>query len=80
LPEALCRAGTGSVAACLWEISEECALEFVQHFYDAIPGLRTDEAVREAQLRMMKNDSGRAREPVEWAGFQLYGTPKKLRI
>jgi CHAT domain-containing protein len=80
LPEALWRAGTGSVVACLWEISEDCALEFVQHFYDALPGLRTDEAVREAQLRMMENDSGRAREPVEWAGFQLYGTPRKLRM
>ena len=80
LPEALCRAGTGSVAACLWEISEDCALEFVQHFYEAIPGRSTDEAVREAQLRMMKNHAGRAREPVEWAGFQLYGTPRKLRI
>lgn len=80
LAEALWRAGTGSVVACLWEISEDCALEFVRHFYDALPGLRTDEAVREAQLRMMKNDSRRAREPVEWAGFQLYGTPRNLRM
>lgn len=80
LPEALWRAGTGSVVACLWEISEDCAAEFVRHFYNALPGRRTDEAVREAQIRMIKNDSGREREPVDWAGFQFYGTARKLRM
>jgi CHAT domain-containing protein len=80
LPEALWRSGAGSVVACLWEISEDCALEFIQQFYDVLPGLRTDEAVRQAQMRMMKSASGRIREPVEWAGFQLYGTPRKLRM
>jgi CHAT domain-containing protein len=80
LPEVLWRAGAGSIAASLWEVSEDCALEFVRHFYEAVPHKRIDEALREAQLRMMRGENGAVREPIDWAGFQVYGEVHKLRI
>ncbi|WP_263376501.1 CHAT domain-containing protein [Granulicella aggregans] len=80
LPEVLWRAGAGSVAASLWQVTEDCATEFVEKFYSALPGNTTDCALQVATLGMMKGAGGRPREPFDWAGFQLYGEPKKLRF
>jgi CHAT domain-containing protein len=80
LPEVLWRAGAGSVTASLWEVSEDRALEFVRYFYAALPGKRTDEALREAQMQLMHPEKGSMREPIDWAGFQLYGEARTFRV
>jgi CHAT domain-containing protein len=80
LPETLWRAGTGSVVACLWQVSEDYALQFAQHFYAALPGRRTDEALREAQYALMRQASDLSGDAVDWAGFQHYGSPQHLRV
>jgi CHAT domain-containing protein len=64
LPEVPWRAGAGSIVACLWQVSEDCALEFVRHFYAALPGRRTDEALREAQRQLMHKHAGGEREAI----------------
>jgi len=78
LPEVLWRAGAGSVAACLWEVSEQCVSEFVAHFYHNLRSLPVDCAAQTALIAMLK--SGGRREPFDWAGFQVYGDPKLLRF
>lgn len=79
LPEVLWRAGAGSVAACLWEVSEPCVSEFVDRFYTSVRTLPVDRAAQAALIAMLKAGGGR-REPFDWAGFQVYGEPKLLRF
>jgi CHAT domain-containing protein len=79
LPEALWRAGTGSILASLWEVEEDVAQEFVKLFYGHLAVDRPDVALRKAQ-RQMRASSGKHRVPQAWAGFQLYGDARRLRL
>jgi len=80
LPEVLWRAGAASVVGSLWQVSEDCAGQFVQKFYKALPSHTVDRAAQQAILALMRNGAGPPREPVDWAGFQVYGEPQKLRL
>jgi CHAT domain-containing protein len=80
LPEVLWRAGAGSIVGSLWQVSEDCAGEFVRKFYQALASQPVDRAAQQAILSLMRSDGGLLREPVEWAGFQVYGEPRKLRL
>ena len=79
LPEALWRAGTGTVLASLWEVEEAVAERFVMLFYENLPGRRPDVALRRVQ-RQLRASGGRNRDPQVWAGFQLYGDPRRLSL
>lgn len=79
LPEALWRAGTGSVLASLWEVEEDVAERFVEAFYRHLAGNRPDVALRRAQ-REMRAAGGALREVRNWAGFQVYGDPNPLSM
>jgi CHAT domain-containing protein len=77
LPEVFWRAGARGVIASLWEVSEDRACQFVNAFYSALPGRSADRALQKAQLDAIKRSGN---DPVDWAGFQMYGTPVRLRI
>jgi CHAT domain-containing protein len=80
LPEVLWRAGADRIIVSLWEVSEDRALDFVRHFYGELPGRRTDEAFQRTLLHMMRGENGSALEPIDWAGFQLYGDAHRFRL
>jgi CHAT domain-containing protein len=66
-------AGAGGVMASLWSIDDRATAELMGHFYGAL--LREAKtpaaALREAQLRMRRNQHWRS--PYFWASFQLQG-------
>lgn len=82
LPEICWRAGAMSVLTCLWEVSDEVTLPLMAAFYRYLNGSCPDEALRLAQSDCRSNvlpgcplpDTS---DPFFWAGFQVYGTPKK---
>ena len=80
MPEVLWRAGARGIVASLWEISEDQAREFVEAFYGALPRLSTDRALQKAQLAALKRQGSATADPVDWASFQIYGTPGRFAI
>ena len=66
-------AGAPAVLASLWQVDDESTAELMQRFYRAMlkDGLRPAEALRTAQLDMMR--SPRWSAPFYWAGFVLQG-------
>jgi hypothetical protein len=76
LAEVLWRAGSHSVLACLWPAAMEASHRFMQAFYRHLEGLPRDEALRKTQLEFLARDEG----VLEWAGWQLYGQPGRLRV
>jgi CHAT domain-containing protein len=80
LPEVLWRSGTQSVVASLWEVSEDCAIAFVGNFYSALAKLPVDRALQTAQITAIQNSARDNIDPVDWAGFQVYGNPNRLQI
>jgi len=81
LPETLCRAGAHSVLASLWEADDRVAGAFMQRFYAALSHLSRADALREVQQACLHNrlcpglDTS---DPVFWAGFYLFGDPRRL--
>jgi CHAT domain-containing protein/Tfp pilus assembly protein PilF len=66
-------AGAGRVMASLWSIDDRATAELMGHFYGALlrEGKTPAAALREAQLRMRKNQHWRS--PYFWASFQIQG-------
>ena len=88
LPETLCRIGVGSVLANLWRVDDEVGYYFIRRFYHHARRLTRDEAVRRAQVDVRDRLPGRLRGPhgvnrifpFDWAGYQLYGDPSRIRF
>jgi hypothetical protein len=78
LPEALCRAGAGSVLGCLWPVHDEAGALFMARFYEHAATLPRDEAVAAARRDVLGRQDPVCRGPLFWAGFQLYGDPGPL--
>jgi CHAT domain-containing protein len=85
---ALFYAGTPSVLATIWEVADEPSRLLMQEFYRQWHGRSKDEALRLAELRLLRDlragritvatPAGRARlpeHPFFWAGFVLLGEP-----
>ncbi|MEM7581889.1 MAG: CHAT domain-containing protein, partial [Acidobacteriota bacterium] len=67
-------AGAKSVLAPLWTIQDDRAPDLMIDFYTRLKeGLPKAEALREAQLSMLRRDSREETPPYFWAGFQLFG-------
>jgi len=66
-------AGAPAVLASLWQVDDESTADLMQRFYRAMlkDGRRPAEALRAAQLEMMRNPRWSA--PFYWAGFVLQG-------
>jgi len=67
------RSGARSTLASLWMVSDESTAEFMVQFYQELlkPGVTKAEAVRQAQLHMLKQPE--FNHPYFWASFILIG-------
>jgi CHAT domain-containing protein len=70
LPEVLLRAGARSVLSNLWRVDDATVVSFVKAFYDRLAEHPRDRAVQLAQRRLRSDNPS----PLEWAGYQLYGS------
>ena len=86
LSRALFYAGTPAIVAAMWDVSDETTRVLMEHFYRAWPARSTGDALRAAQLRLLRDiRAGRVRiqtaagpaivpnHPYYWAGFVLLG-------
>jgi CHAT domain-containing protein len=65
-------AGARSVLASLWRVADDATADLMKAFYRCLKrGLTKDEALRQAQLKLIR--SKRRRAPFHWAAFQLTG-------
>jgi CHAT domain-containing protein len=85
LPETLWRSGVGSIFGCMWEVDDDLAGLFAEHFYTHLETLPRDQALRHTQLDCLSvtptNDQERfLRSPAHWAGFNLYGDYGRLML
>lgn len=64
-------AGTPSVITTLWKVNDRASYELMREFYSNLKGRKTAEALRQAQLKTMKEFP----EPFYWAAYQLTGEP-----
>jgi len=67
-------AGARTVLASLWEVSDVSTARLMKRFYTYLRQGRTkDEALRAAQLDLIRSRNGKLSHPYHWAGFSLYG-------
>jgi CHAT domain-containing protein len=71
-------AGSPTVVASLWEISDDSTAELMATFYRALEKDKGDrlEALRAAKLNLLRLEKAKDRpyaSPWHWASFQLYG-------
>ncbi len=65
-------AGARSVVASLWRVQDRSTAELMVRFYERLrAGARKDEALRQAQLELLRDPA--FSHPHHWAAFQLYG-------
>jgi CHAT domain-containing protein len=66
----LLQAGSHSVVATLWPVSDRGSADFVQSFYRFLAsGMRATDALRSAQLESIAHGA----PPRDWAAFELTG-------
>lgn len=67
-------AGARSVLASLWSVADDSTAILMKHFYTHLRQGRTkDEALRAAQLDLIRSGQREISHPYHWAGFALYG-------
>lgn len=62
-------AGARNVVASLWNVSDESTCRLMEYFYDALKEKPVSQALRQAQLRLMKEFP----DPYFWAPFYVTG-------
>jgi CHAT domain-containing protein/predicted negative regulator of RcsB-dependent stress response len=71
LTRAFIYAGTPSIVTTLWKVNDRASYELMKEFYQHLRTSKKAEALREAQLKTMKEFP----EPFYWAAYQLTGEP-----
>ena len=71
LTRAFIYAGTSSVVATLWSVSDRVSYELMGEFYDNLKKANKAEALRQAQLKIMQEFP----HPFFWAAYGLTGEP-----
>jgi CHAT domain-containing protein len=67
-------AGARSVLSSLWSVADESTATLMQSFYAHLQkGESKDEALRAAQLGLIRSQGRKLAHPFYWAAFQLYG-------
>lgn len=87
LPEAICRAGAGSVLAALWTVDDVIGRKFARGFQKYARRFARDEALRRVQCDFVRDTAQTnplsCRRPVShpyfWAGYRLHGRPGYFR-
>lgn len=69
------RAGVRSAIATLWSVSDSSSADLISQFYDNLqsPDMTKAEALRQAQITMIRSDDFVAQHPYRWAPFILIG-------
>jgi CHAT domain-containing protein len=91
LPETFWRAGARSVLGSLWEVKDDVAVAFMKRFYRALDHHPRDQALQLTQLACLKRRllprqpeshpiNSEAADAVNWAGYNLYGDYRHLRL
>jgi CHAT domain-containing protein len=76
IANALLHQGVPTVVYTLWPIADDAAADFAVAFHRAVAaGHRRADAVREAQLQLMRENGSRA---VDWAAFGIVGESGRL--
>ena len=71
LTRAFIYAGTPSIITTLWKVNDRASYELMREFYSNLKTMKKSEALRQAQLKTMKEFL----EPFYWAAFGLTGEP-----
>jgi CHAT domain-containing protein/Tfp pilus assembly protein PilF len=71
LTRAFIYAGTPSVITTLWKVNDRASYELMREFYSGLKGAKKSQALRQAQLKIMKDFP----EPFFWAAYGLTGEP-----
>ena len=71
LTRAFIYAGAPSVVTTLWKVNDRASYELVQEFYTNLKTAKKSEALRQAQLKIMKDFP----HPFFWAAYELNGEP-----
>ncbi|MBI2347166.1 MAG: CHAT domain-containing protein [Deltaproteobacteria bacterium] len=71
LTRAFIYAGTPSVITTLWKVNDQASYELMREFYSNLKNVKKSEALRRAQLKIMKSYP----EPFFWAAYGLTGEP-----
>lgn len=67
-------AGARSVVASLWSVSDASTPELMRRLYTYLSaGKSKDEALRRAQVDLLRSGDPELAHPYHWAAFQLYG-------
>ncbi len=74
LPRAFIYAGAPTVVASLWNVNDEATAILMEKFYRNLKNSEKGDALREAQLFMIKNP--KYKKPFYWAAFSLTGDYK----
>ena len=64
-------AGTPSVITTLWKVDDRASYELMGEFYRNLKTMKKSEALRQAQLKTMKEFP----QPLFWAAYGLTGEP-----
>lgn len=68
-------AGAGSVVASLWDVEDQPTAKLLTHLHRALrDGLRPAEALRAAQLEMLRSADVFDRRPRHWSAFAIFGS------
>lgn len=71
LTRAFIYAGTPSVITTLWKVNDRASYELMGEFYSQLKSAKKTEALRQAQLKIMKSYP----QPFFWAAYELSGEP-----
>jgi len=85
LPETLWRAGSESVLGCLWVVSDTVAIALMRQFYHYLNKYPRDKALQQAQLDCLEGRLPDCKvdgtdHPLFWAGYNLYGDYRRLKL
>ena len=69
------RAGARSTLATLWQVNDSATSVLMEQFYSnlKVEGITKAEALREAQLSILQDESGELEHPFYWAAFVMVG-------
>lgn len=75
LAQAFLAAGVPAVVASLWQVDDTPTAQLMSAFHQALAeGAAPWQALRQAQLKLLRAEDANLRSPRAWAAFQVYGS------
>ncbi|MBL4648645.1 MAG: CHAT domain-containing protein, partial [Aureispira sp.] len=74
-------AGVPSIVMTLWELNDETSIEVVQSFYTGLAnGLTKDQAMQQAKIEYLQNNTGFTAHPFFWASMICIGDQQAIPL